>query len=178
MRLRIYESVYWKQHCFGLTSAALVEKAAALDYYGGVKSYTNSPTPFLCLLLKLLQLLPELGIVKLLISNQEFKYMRLLGAYYLRLTGTPVQIYSILEPLYSDYRKVRKLTVSGWELFHVDEVIHELLTGEISLNMALPKLADRDTLVEVGMLLPYKSLLDGEMDAASSESETSSSEDQ
>jgi hypothetical protein len=32
---------------------------------------------------------------------------------YLRLAGKPVDIYRILEPFYSDYRKIRKRNVIG-----------------------------------------------------------------
>ena len=34
------------------------------------------------------------------------RYVRALGAYYLRLTGTAMDCYNYLEPLYNDYRKV------------------------------------------------------------------------
>lgn len=33
--------------------------------------------------------------------------MRALGAFYMRLVGTSVEIYKYLEPLYNDYRKIR-----------------------------------------------------------------------
>ena len=34
------------------------------------------------------------------------RYVRCLGAFYLRLTGTAIDCYNYLEPLYNDYRKV------------------------------------------------------------------------
>ena len=42
------------------------------------------PTPFLCLVLKMLQIQPEKDIVIEFIKNEDFKYVRALGAYYLR----------------------------------------------------------------------------------------------
>lgn len=39
--------------------------------------------------------------------------MRVLGAFYLRLTGTDVDIYRYLEPLYNDYRKLRQKLADG-----------------------------------------------------------------
>ena len=50
---------------------------------------------------------PEMDIVKELIKNEDFKYVRALGAFYLRLIGKAVDIYTFLEPLYNDMRKLR-----------------------------------------------------------------------
>ena len=44
-------------------------------------------------------------IEKILIRS-SCRYVRCLGAYYLRLTGTALDCYNYLEPLYNDYRKV------------------------------------------------------------------------
>lgn len=41
------------------------------------------------------------------------RYVSVLGAVYLRLVGKPFDIYSMLEPMYSDYRKIRKRNVIG-----------------------------------------------------------------
>jgi len=38
-----------------------------------------------------------------------FRYVRALGAFYMRLVGTSVEIYKYLEPLYNDYRKMKRL---------------------------------------------------------------------
>ena len=37
----------------------------------------------------------------------------MLGAFYLRLVGTPADIYQYLEPLYNDYRKIRLRLTQG-----------------------------------------------------------------
>ena len=67
------------------------------------------PTPFLCLVLKLLQLQPEKEVILQYILQDDFKYARVLGAFYLRLTCSPLDCYKYLEPLYNDYRKLRFL---------------------------------------------------------------------
>lgn len=41
------------------------------------------------------------------------RYVRVLGAFYLRLTGSDVDVYRYLEPLYNDYRKVRQKLSDG-----------------------------------------------------------------
>lgn len=43
------------------------------------------------------------------------RYVRLLGAMYMRLTGTAVDCYKYLEPLYNDYRKVKTQKRDGGE---------------------------------------------------------------
>lgn len=73
MRNRIYASVYWKEQCFGLTSETLVDKAIELAYIGGTFGGNQQPTPFLCLLLKMLQLQPEIEVVREFIQNEEYK---------------------------------------------------------------------------------------------------------
>jgi pre-mRNA-splicing factor 38A len=62
------------------------------------------------------------------IKNEDYKYVRVLGAFYLRLTGRPAEVYQYLEPLYNDYRKVRRRLTSGeYSICHMDELIEELL---------------------------------------------------
>jgi pre-mRNA-splicing factor 38A len=72
IRNRIYESNYWKEHCFALTAESLIDKAIELRAIGGV--YGNQrPTEFICLLLKLLQIQPEKEILLEYLRADEFK---------------------------------------------------------------------------------------------------------
>lgn len=152
-RQRIYDSQYWKEHCFGLSAADVTEKAALhLQAIGGSYGGNSKPTRFLCLVLKMLQIQPEDGIVDELISNEEFKYVRALGAFYLRLTGRPAEIYEKIEPLYNDYRKLKHRNPSDWKIVHMDEFADELLREERVCGIALPRLPKRETLVEAGYL--------------------------
>lgn len=43
------------------------------------------------------------------------RYVRLLGAMYMRLTGTSTDCYKYLEPLYNDYRKIKSQNRNGGE---------------------------------------------------------------
>ena len=100
IRERIYDSIYWKEDCFGLTgkplgsggwrdcsgrslthcvciccffiAATLMDRAVELTCIGG-EFGSHEPTPFLCLLLKMLQLQPEKEIVVDLIKQEDFK---------------------------------------------------------------------------------------------------------
>jgi hypothetical protein len=46
------------------------------------------------------------------------RYVRVLGAFYLRLTGTDIDVYRYLEPLYNDYRKLRQKLTDGSKFFN------------------------------------------------------------
>ncbi|ETO59273.1 hypothetical protein F444_22356, partial [Phytophthora nicotianae P1976] len=176
MRNRIYASIYWKEQCFGLTAETLVDKAVELQEFGGTFGGNQQPTHFLCLLLKMLQLQPELEVVKQFIENEDYKYVTVLGAVYLRLVGKPLEVYTLLEPLLSDYRKIRKRNVIGWEITHVDEIADALLHEEYYIDLALPRLADRELLEKNEGLAPRRSPLEDELDADSDSS--SSDEDE
>ncbi|XP_036205683.1 pre-mRNA-splicing factor 38A isoform X2 [Myotis myotis] len=141
IRTRIYESKYWKEECFGLTAELVVDKAMELRFVGGVYGGNIKPTPFLCLTLKMLQIQPEKDIIVEFIKNEDFKYVRMLGALYMRLTGTAIDCYKYLEPLYNDYRKIKSQNRNGeFELMHVDEFIDELLHSERVCDIILPRL--------------------------------------
>ncbi|XP_024016725.1 pre-mRNA-splicing factor 38 [Eutrema salsugineum] len=165
VRTKIYQHTFWKEQCFGLTAETLVDKAMELDHLGGTFGGNRKPTPFLCLILKMLQIQPEKEIVVEFIKNDDYKYVRILGAFYLRLTGSDVDVYRYLEPLYNDYRKVRqKLSDGRFSLTHVDEVIEELLTKDYSCDIAMPRLKKRWTLEQNGSLEPRKSVLEDDFE--------------
>ena len=56
-----------------LTGEVLVDKAMGLDHVGGVFGGNIKPTPFLCLILKMLQIQPTKDIVIEFIKNPDFK---------------------------------------------------------------------------------------------------------
>ncbi|KAJ7977899.1 Pre-mRNA-splicing factor 38 [Quillaja saponaria] len=161
LRSKIYQTTYWKEQCFGLTAETLVDKAMELDHLGGTYGGNRKPTPFMCLTMKMLQIQPEKEIVIEFIKNEDYKYVRVLGAFYLRLTGVDTDVYHYLEPLYNDYRKLRrKLADGNFTLTHVDEVIDELLTKDYSCDIALPRIKKRMTLVSLKLLEERRSALE------------------
>uniref|UniRef100_A0A0N5AFH1 Pre-mRNA-splicing factor 38 n=1 Tax=Syphacia muris TaxID=451379 RepID=A0A0N5AFH1_9BILA len=179
IRTRIYDSKYWKEECFALTAELLVDKGMELRYVGGIYAGNVKPTPFLCLCLKMLQIQPEKDIVVEFISQEEYKYIRALGAMYLRLTFSSIEVYKYLEPLYNDYRKLRYMDKTGhFELVHMDEFIDHLLRDERYCDIQLPRLQKREALESIGELQPYVSALDEDLTKlSSSESESDSEEE-
>ena len=57
------------------TAELLVDKAMELRYIGGIFGGNVKPTPFLCLILKMLQIQPEKDIIIEFIKNVDFKYV-------------------------------------------------------------------------------------------------------
>ena len=69
------------------------------------------------------------------------RYVRVLGALYLRLVGASLEVYNYLEPLYNDYRKLKVMNRTGQlQLSHVDEFVDELLRNDRSCDIILPRI--------------------------------------
>lgn len=95
------------------------------------------------------------------------RYLRALAAFYIRLTFNTLDVYTILEPLLADYRKLKKRSIAGIELTFVDEFIDELLTEERVCGIALPQLRSRYALEETEEIEPRESALKSEIDSDS-----------
>lgn len=165
IRSRIYDSKYWKEECFALSAELLVDKAMELRFIGGVYGGNIKPTPFLCLILKMLQIQPEKDIIVEFIKNEEFKYVRALGAFYMRLVGNSLECYKYLEPLLIDSRKLRRQNREGkFELIHMDEFVDELLREERLCDIILPRIQKRHVLEENNEIDPKISALEDDLD--------------
>jgi pre-mRNA-splicing factor 38A len=157
-RQRIYDCRYWKEECFGLTAADVLEKATKLTCYGASFGGNSQPTKFLCLVLKLLQIQPPQDLMDSFVQTEEFKYVRALGAFYKRLTARPADVYETLEPLYTDYSKLRYRDVTEWKLHTMDQLIHQLLHDDRVCGISLTRLPSRESLERDGYLeAKYKS---------------------
>lgn len=174
VRDRITESYYWKEQCFGLNAATLCDRAVELSSIGGTYGVSEKPTPFLCLAFKMLQLNPdrdiileylnftdpgsdevtaeepaENGVVK---SHGDFKYLRALAAFYVRLTFEPVHVYKTLEPLLLDYRKLKRRVRESFVLTYMDQFVDDLLTKDRVCGTSLWKLPSRQQLEDLDLL--------------------------
>lgn len=152
-RERVYGSRYWREACFGASTADVASLASDLRYLGGVAGPNRDPTPFLCLLMKLLQLSPSRDIVQEFLQQPHFKYAKVLGLVYIRFVSNSTDVYRTLESHLTDYRKVILRHEDGtFKLTHVDEVADELLHKDRFQGLALPRLQQRHVLVESGAL--------------------------
>ncbi|EAN31002.1 PRP38 family protein [Theileria parva strain Muguga] len=160
LRDKVYNSFYWKESCFGLTAESLIDKAVQIKYVGGTFGGNRQPSPFICLVLKMLQIQPEMEIVHEYIKNEDYKYLRALGIYYMRLVGTAVEVYRTLEPILGDYRKLRFRNIDGsYVIKYMDEFVDDCLTNTTYLDVDLPPLSKRMNLEATKALPPRKSLL-------------------
>lgn len=179
LRMKIYDSTYWKEHCFALTAEAVVDKAVDINALGGTYGGARKPSKFVCLLLKLLQLQPDKDIIIEFIKNEDYKYVRILGAFYMRLVGRPIEVYNYLEPLYNDYRKLRMQNQDGgFAMSHVDEVIDQMLTQDYLFDIALPRLPHRLTLERLNQLEPWMSAMADDFDEAAIKAEEDAAKQQ
>lgn len=172
IRSRIYDARYWKEECFALSAELLVDKAMELKFIGGVYGGNIKPTPFLCLVLKMLQIQPEKDIIIEFIRQEDFKYVRALGAFYMRLVGTSLDCFKYLEPLYNDYRKLRMQNRQGeFKVTFMDEFIDELLHEERLCDVILPRIQKRHILEMNNELEPRVSALEDDLDEPESDDE-------
>ena len=160
---RVFNYYYWKDKSFGLTSETIIDKALELKYIGGMNHSSNQPTDFICLFIKLLQLNPSEEIIDEYLSDPDFKYLRALTALFIRFAYPPEKIYTKLEKLYCDYKKLVILKSKGYAITHMDEYIDQLLNEENIFEISLPKIPKRTVLEENGSLQPYVSVLENEL---------------
>jgi len=169
VRERIVESYYWKEQCFALNAATLCDRAVELTFIGGTYGGQQKPTPFLCLAFKMLQLTPEKEIIKFYLQQEDWKYLRALAAFYIRLAWEPKDIFETLEPYLSDYRKLKRRTREGFALSHVDQFIDDLLTKDRVCATSLWKMPTRVQLEDLDILEPRVSPLGDEIDELENE---------
>ncbi|KAK5445241.1 hypothetical protein LTS15_010332 [Exophiala xenobiotica] len=173
MRDRITDSLYWKEQCFGLNAATLCDRAIELTYIGGTYGVAMKPSPFICLAFKLLTLVPDKEIILeyLTYGGEEWKYLRALAAFYVRLTFDAAEIYKTLEPILEDSRKLRQRRKESYILVHMDEFVDNLLTKDRVCGTSLWKLPARQLLEDLDQLEERVSPLQAELDAMEDEDE-------
>ncbi|EME45130.1 hypothetical protein DOTSEDRAFT_70989 [Dothistroma septosporum NZE10] len=167
VRDRIVDSYYWKEQCFGLNAATLLDRAMELSFIGGTYGIAQRPTAFLCLAFKLLQLTPEKDIILFYLqqAGEEFKYLRALAAFYIRLAWEKdEEVYTTLELYMSDGRKLKRRTRESFGLIHIDEFIDDLLLKTRVCATTLPKINPRTFLEDEDRLEPRESPLGDELE--------------
>lgn len=162
VRERIVDSYFFKEQCFGVNEADIVNRVADHVYFiGGTYGTTQKPTPFLCLAFKLLQLAPNDDILRVYLGygGERFKYLRALAAFYIRLTRRAKDVYTLLEPYLEDRRKLRRKGRAGTSLTFMDEFVDDLLVKDRICGTSLWKMPSRDLLEDLDELEPRVSPL-------------------
>lgn len=162
VRERIVDSYFYKEQCFGVNEADVVDRVVAyVDFVGGTYGSTQKPSPFLCLAFKLLQLAPGDDVLEeyLAYGGEKFKYLRALALFYVRLTRPAKEVYTTLEPYLEDRRKLRRKGRAGTSLTFMDVFVDDLLTKERVCATSLWKMPKRDVLEDLEVLEPRVSPL-------------------
>ncbi|KAI0837975.1 PRP38 family-domain-containing protein [Hypoxylon sp. FL0890] len=157
VRERIVESYFWKEQCFGVNEADIIDRVVDhVSFIGGTYGVTQKPTPFLCLAFKLLQLGPDDSILEEYLSfgGEKFKYLRALACFYVRLTRRAENVYKTLEPFLEDRRKLRRKGRAGTSLTYVDQFVDDLLTKDRVCATSLWQMPKREILEDLELLEP------------------------
>ncbi|KAG9394184.1 Pre-mRNA-splicing factor 38 [Carpediemonas membranifera] len=102
VRRKIYDCNFWKVYCTSLEQDTVIHRVLELFYVGGTFGAYEEPSPFLCLLLKLLQVQPPLELVTGIFTRSTNPHVRVLAAMYTRMVAPSAVIYETLEPLLFD----------------------------------------------------------------------------
>lgn len=175
VRERIVDSYFYKEQCFGVNEADIVDRVVEhVDHIGGVAGTVQKPTPFLCLAFKLLQLAPADDVLDeyLAFGGDKFKYLRALAAFYIRLTRADKDVYARLEPFLEDRRKLRRKGRDGTTLTFMDVFVDDLLTKDRVCATSLWKMRKRDILEDLELLEPRVSPLGALEDLLEEEDDT------
>ncbi|KAI1779116.1 PRP38 family-domain-containing protein [Hypoxylon cercidicola] len=162
VRERIVDSYFWKEQCFGVNEADVVDRVVDhVSFVGGTYGSTQKPTPFLCLAFKLLQLAPDDAVLAeyLGYGGDRFKYLRALACFYVRLTRRAENVHKLLEPFLEDRRKLRRKGRAGTSLTFVDQFVDDLLTKDRVCATSLWQMPKREILEDLELLEPRVSPL-------------------
>ncbi|EGV61394.1 hypothetical protein PSN45_000067 [Yamadazyma tenuis] len=161
VRNRIKDSLFYKQHLYLTNEQTILQVIVDnVKYVGGLDS-SNRPSPFLCCLLRLLEIGPSAAVVGLYLKQPEFKYLTILTLIYIRLTQPPTEVYQVLDTYRSNYTKVRVLLSSpemvdgvpvNYGIIHIDEFVDELERSDRVVGVVMPRLESRRRLVARGMI--------------------------
>ena len=165
VRNRIYSNIYWKERLAGVNAEDIIDRMIEIKYAGGTYGGNRKPTKFLCIVLKLLQMGLDKKIIYKLIENDNYKYIRLIGLFYLRLVGSAEEVYTTCEKMLADYRKViLRLHDGSYEVVYMDDVVDDMMRKEIMFDVVLPRLTKRHVLEDMGKLESKRSVLEDEIE--------------
>ena len=101
---------------------------------------------------------PSKEIIYEFIIDDTFKYLRIIGAFYLRMMGNSKECYEVIEPLYYDYRPLKyRIDEKSFEVITVDQVAWNLLHSDYYCDISLPLILPRSVLEDQCILKPRQS---------------------
>lgn len=159
---RIVDSYFYQEQCFAVNEADIIDRVVEhVSFIAGTLGMEQKPSPFLCLAFKLLELQPSDEVIQeyLQYGGENFKYLRALAVFYVRMTRASKEVYEMLEPFLADKRKLRRKKRAGTSLTYMDDFVDELLTKDRVCATSLKMLTKREILEELEVLEPRVSPL-------------------
>lgn len=161
IRNRIKDSVFYKQYLF-LTNEQTILPVIVdhVHYIKGMNS-NSRPSPFICCLLRLLEINPSSEILKIYLNQDKFKYLIVLVLMFIRMTKKSEEIYNLFDNYITNFAKLRiQLNdpefVNGipksYSICYLDEFVDDLLTKQRVVDVILPRLVPRQILIDKGLI--------------------------
>lgn len=159
VRQRILDLLFYKQHLHTANEAALLAVAAHEVHFVAGTDAMGRPSPFLCCLLRMLELEPAADIVRLFLEQNgyaEFKYVTALALVYCRMAWSSADFFKVHDEYIADYRRLRRMLHSPrfeegiprhYDVFCVDELADELAEKGRVVDLAMPHLTPRLVLI-------------------------------
>lgn len=161
IRHRVQDSLFYKQHLHLTNEQTILSVVVThVQYIGGTDS-NNRPSPFLCCLVRLLEIEPSSDIVELFLTQNgynEFKYLTALAIIYSRMVNG-AGFFHLFDRYITDFRKLRYQNkqpqiVNGvpinYSIKHMDEWVDDLINEERVVDIKIPHLGPRLLYVERG----------------------------
>ncbi|RKP32828.1 PRP38-domain-containing protein [Metschnikowia bicuspidata] len=165
VRHRVQDSLFYKQYLHLTNEQTILPVIVEhVDYIGGTDS-NNRPSPFLCCLVRLLEIEPSPEVIELYLTQNgynEFKYLTALALLYSRMV-TGKDFFNMFDRFITDYRKLRFMLkqfqlVNGvpvhYLIKYMDEWVDDLIEQERVVDIKIPYLAPRSSFVERGEVSP------------------------
>lgn len=159
VRHRVQDSLFYKQYLHLSNEQTILQVIVDQVHYIGGTDSNNRPSPFLCCLVRLLEIEPSPEIVDLYLSQngyQEFKYLTALALIYNRMVMGS-RFFVDFDRYITDYRKLRVQNKQfkmvndlpvRYLIKHMDEWVDDLLENERVVDIKIPHLAPRLFYVE------------------------------
>lgn len=187
VRHRVQDSLFYKQYLHLTNEKTILPIIVEHVHYIGGTDAGSRPSPFLCCLVRLLELEPSRDIIDLYLRQNgynEFKYLTALALLYCRMVYGG-GFYDLHDEYILDYRKLRfKLKLPEFDngipvhykSRHFDEWVDDLVESDRVVDIKTPYLAPRSVYIERGEAEARVYAIDEEAEAASDDSYQSDSD--
>jgi pre-mRNA-splicing factor 38A len=144
LRKRIQRNQFWVDKCADASFLDVVSLAADLEYIEGFIGEAGRPTPFVCLLLRLMQLQPTGELLDEMIRQDKLKYLKFIAITLVRLVEEdPTIVHAALDVGLAQYTSLRVRTESGEVSVMPFDLVCEKLTSSSLFGIPLPSLLSR-----------------------------------